>query len=46
MCFLYVNNYDDFEIRRFMRITQKRLNEIKTVIRRNLIAAGIQTAEV
>ena len=46
VCFLYVNNYDDFEIRRFMRITQKRLNEIKTVIRRNLIAAGIQTAEV
>jgi len=37
-----VKNYDDFEIRRFMRISQKRLNEIKAVIRKNLIAAGIQ----
>ena len=46
MCYLYVKNYDDFEIRRFMRISQKRLNEIKAVIRKNLIAAGIQTAEV
>lgn len=46
MCYLYVNNFDDYEIRRFMRITQKRLNEIKAVIRKNLIAAGIKTAEV
>ena len=46
VCYLYVNNFDDFEIRRFMRITQKRLNEIKDVIRKNLIAAGIKTAEV
>ena len=46
VCYLYVKNYDDFEIRRFMRISQKRLNEIKAVIRKNLIAAGIQTAEV
>jgi len=45
VCYLYVKNYDDFEIRRFMRISQKRLNEIKAVIRKNLIAAGIQTAE-
>ena len=35
------DNFDDFEIRWFMRIAQKRLNEIKAVIRRNLIAAGI-----
>ena len=46
MCYLYVNNYEDFEIRKFMRIAQKRLNEIKSVIRKHLIAAGIKTAEV
>lgn len=46
VCYLYVNNFDDYEIRRFMRITQKRLNEIKAVIRKNLIAVGIKTAEV
>ena len=46
VCYLYVNNFDDYEIRQFMRITQKRLNEIKAVIRKNLIAAGIKTAEV
>ncbi len=45
VCYLYVHNYDDFEIRRFMRIAQKRLNEIKAVIREHLIAAGIETAE-
>lgn len=45
VCYLYVHNYDDFEIRRFMRIAQKRLNEIKTVIREHLVAAGIETAE-
>ena len=45
MCYLYVKNYDDFEIRRCMRISQKRLNKIKDEIRKNLIAAGIKTAE-
>ena len=45
VCYLYVHNYDDFEIRKIMRIAQKRLNEIKAVIREHLIAAGIQTAE-
>ena len=43
MCYLYVKNYDDFEIRRFMRISQKRLNKIKAEIRKHLIAAGIET---
>ena len=43
VCYLYVNNYEDFEIRKFMRIAQKRLNEIKSVIRKHLIAAGIET---
>ncbi len=46
VCYLYVNNYEDFEIRKFLRIAQKQLNEIKDAIREHLIAAGIQTAEV
>ena len=45
VCYLYVNNYEDFEIRKFMRFAQKRLNEIKAVIREHLVAAGIETAE-
>ena len=46
VCYLYVNNYEDFEIRKFLRIAQKQLNEIKDAIRKHLIAAGIKTAEV
>jgi len=42
VCYLYVNNYDDFDIRKCLRITQKRLNEIKAEIRKKLVAAGIQ----
>ena len=45
VCYLYVHNYDDFEIRKIMRIAQKRLNEIKAEIRKHLIAAGIELAE-
>ena len=36
VCYLYVHNYDDFEIRKIMRIAQKRLNEIKAEIRKHL----------
>ena len=46
MCYLYVNNFDDYEVRRFLRISRKQLDAIKSVIRRELVAAGIQTAEV
>ena len=42
VCYLYVNNYDDFDIRKCLRITQKQLNRIKAEIRKKLIAAGIQ----
>ena len=42
VCYLYVNNYDDYDIRKCLRITQKRLNEIKAEIRKKLVAAGIQ----
>ena len=45
VCYLYVHNYDDYEIRRFMRISRKQLKDIKGVIRNHLIAAGIETAE-
>ena len=43
MCYLYVNNYEDFEIRKFLRIAQKQLDDIKAEIRKHLIAAGIET---
>ena len=42
VCYLYENNYDDYDIRKCLRITQKRLNEIKAEIRKKLVAAGIQ----
>lgn len=41
MCYLYVNNFDDYEVRRFLRISRKQLKDIKGVIRNALIAAGI-----
>ena len=43
VCYLYVNNYEDFEIRKILRISQTRLDEIKEMIRRDLTAAGIRT---
>ena len=46
VCYLFMNNYDEYEIRKCLRITRKQLNRIKTAIREKLIAAGIQTAEV
>ena len=42
VCYLYMNNYEDFEIRKILRIKQERLDEIKEDIRRNLTAAGIR----
>ena len=45
VCYLYLNRYEDFEIRRIMGIARKRLKEIKAVIREHLIAAGIELAE-
>ena len=43
VCYLYVNNYEDFEIRKFLRIAQKQLDDIKAEIRKHLIATGIET---
>ena len=45
MCYLYLNRYEDFEIRKLLRIAQKQLNEIKDAIREHLVAAGIELAE-
>ena len=45
VCYLYVNNFDDYEVRRFLRISRKQLEDIRGVIRKALIAAGIKTAE-
>ena len=45
MCYLYVNNFDDYEVRRFLRLSRKQLDDVKGVIREDLIAAGIKTAE-
>ena len=42
VCYLYMNNYEDFEIRKILRINQMRLDEIKEDIHRNLTAAGIR----
>ena len=46
VCYLYVNNYEDFEIQKILQISQTRLNEIKEMIRQELVKAGIKTAEV
>ena len=45
VCYLYLNRYEDYEIRRIMGISRKRLKEIKSEIREHLVAEGIQTAE-
>ena len=42
VCYLYLNRYEDCEIRRIMGIARKRLNEIKDAIREHLVAAGIR----
>lgn len=43
VCFMYMRNASDKEIRKQLKISQERLNEIKVVIRKHLIAAGIKT---
>ena len=46
VCYLYMNNYEDFEIRKILRISQTRLNEIKEMIRLELIKAGIRERKI
>lgn len=43
VCYLYLNNYEDYEVRKQLKIKQKRLEEIKASIRLKLLQAGIRT---
>jgi len=46
VCYLYIRNFDDYEVMKELHIDRKRLKEIKTGIRRKLVAAGIKDTEV
>ncbi len=43
VCYMYLHNYRDGAVCRQLRISRQRLAEIKTELRRRLIAAGIRT---
>ena len=40
-CYMYLHNYRDVAVRKQLKISQRRLDEIKAELRRRLIAAGI-----
>lgn len=40
-CYMYLHNYRDDAVRKQLKISQRRLDEIKAELRRRLIAAGI-----
>ena len=40
-CYMYLHNYRDGAVRKQLKISQRRLDEIKAELRRRLIAAGI-----
>ena len=42
VCFLYLNNYEDGEICRELKIKRKQLKGIKESIRKKLLQAGIR----
>ena len=44
-CYMYLHNYRDGAVCRQLKISRKRLEEIKAELRRRLIAAGIRAAE-
>ena len=41
VCYMYLHNYRDGAVRKQLKISQRRLDEIKAELRRRLIAAGI-----
>lgn len=43
VCYMYLHNYRDGAVCRQLKISRKKLQEIKTEIRRKLVAAGIRT---
>ena len=45
VCFMFLHNYRDGEVCKQLKITRKRLQEIKDAIERKLVTAGIKTAE-
>ncbi len=42
VCYLFMRNYEDFEIRKILHISKKRLGKIKDQIAFDLLKAGIQ----
>ena len=42
VCYMYLHNYRDDAVRKQLKISQRRLDEIKAELRRRLIAAGIR----
>ena len=42
VCYMYLHNYRDGAVRKQLKISQRRLDEIKAELRRRLIAAGIR----
>ena len=42
VCYMYLHNYRDVAVRKQLKISQRRLDEIKAELRRRLIAAGIR----
>ena len=41
VCYMYLHNYRDAAVRKQLKISQRRLDEIKAELRRRLIAAGL-----
>ncbi len=42
VCYLFMRNYEDFEIRKILHISKKRLGKIKDQIAFDLLKAGIR----
>ena len=41
-CYMYLHNYRDDAVRKQLKISREKLQEIKAEIRRKLVAAGIR----
>ena len=46
VCYMYLHNYRDTAVCRQLKISRKKLQEIKAEIRRKLVAAGIKMYSV
>ncbi len=45
VCYLFMRNYEDFEIRKILNISKKRFGKIKDQIAFDLLKAGIRNSE-